>query len=92
MQTVRSVFFLVLVLVFSLMVVSCGEHGYSESPNHLTILTGSENKPLEPMLKNWASKNQKDLDIKYKGSIGIMEALQKDVHDFDVVWPSPKLI
>lgn len=82
----------VFVLSLSLLLVGCEtKNHYSDHPSHLTLLTGTENKPVEQFLLDGAKKNNIDLVIQYRGSIGIMEALQGDTHDFDVVWPSQRL-
>lgn len=57
----------------------------------IRILSGSENKELEPILEEYADKNHVKLEMTYKGSIDIMRALQDDEIPYDAVWPASSL-
>jgi Ca-activated chloride channel family protein len=62
----------------------------SRTPLH--IVSGSENKALEPLILDWADDNRVDLEISYLGSIDIARELNKGPSsDFDAVWPAHSL-
>lgn len=58
----------------------------------LTILAGSENAALEPIVMDWARANNVAVTITYEGSVDISRALGagKDA-PFDAVWPAHSL-
>src|SRR5208282_451248 len=56
--------------------------------NHFLILSGSENEPIEKIVKDFGDKNGYDIDFQYKGSIDIMLELQQNPSAFDAVWPA----
>lgn len=53
-----------------------------------TILSGSENQTLEPLLNDFSRTNGIDLHMKYSGSVDIMLELQKGAAGYDAVWPA----
>ena len=57
----------------------------------LRILSGSENKELEPLLEECAKKNHVTLEMYYKGSLDIMHILETDSSSYDAVWPANSL-
>ena len=66
-----------------------GSSGKVEGRNgSLTILAGSENESLQPILDRFSKQNDIKLDIKYKGSVDIMLALQDPEQQLDAVWPA----
>lgn len=55
----------------------------------ISIISGSENKGLEPILQEYATANEFNLDVTYKGSVDIMLKLNEDsTSDIDAVWPA----
>lgn len=54
----------------------------------LRVLSGSENKTLEPILERFAREKRVKLDMAYKGSVDIMLELQQSDAPYDVVWPA----
>ncbi len=61
----------------------------SSPPVPLSIVAGSENKALEPMMLDWAGRNGLDLQISYLGSVDISRELSKgDAGAYDAVWPA----
>src|SRR5208283_5107745 len=46
---------------------------------------------LEPLLKEFSSKNGIDVQMKYSGSVDIMLELQKGAASYDAVWPASSL-
>lgn len=58
----------------------------------LALVSGSENKPLEPIIRQWAADNRVDLDMTYMGSVDISRALEQGADGpFDAVWPANAL-
>jgi Ca-activated chloride channel family protein len=61
-------------------------------PTPLAIVSGSENEALEPIVSDWATRNNVDLQITYLGSIDISRELAKGPDSaFDAVWPANSL-
>ena len=65
--------------------------GESYYPVTLRIVSGSENKELEPLLARFAKENRIALDMKYQGSVEISRILQQGVVDYDAVWPASSM-
>ena len=57
----------------------------------IRILSGSENRELEEILKKCAKKTGVNLEIEYLGSVDIMRTLQQGAEDYDAVWPASSL-
>lgn len=58
----------------------------------LTILSGSENETLEPILEEFSRKNNIKINMVYKGSLDIMNILQTgEAESYDAVWPANSL-
>lgn len=53
-----------------------------------TILSGSENKTLEPIIKQFADRNNITIGMEYRGSVDIMMMLQSGSLPYDAVWPA----
>lgn len=51
------------------------------------IISSTENKDLEPIIQDYARKNDIDLDVEYAGTIEIMDRLNNN-EEFDAVWTS----
>ncbi|TCP21114.1 vWA domain-containing protein [Rhodovulum adriaticum] len=55
----------------------------------LHIVSGSENKALEPIVMDWARANRVDVEMTYLGSVDIARALSApDTMPYDAVWPA----
>lgn len=65
-----------------------GDHNKADK---LRILSGSENKELQPLLEEFANKHQIALEMHYLGSLDIMRVLQRETIDYDAVWPASSL-
>lgn len=59
-----------------------------EAKNTLSILSASENKTLEPIIQEYAKKNNINIEMHYKGSVDIMLDLKENKLSEDAVWPS----
>lgn len=76
-----------LLAVLTLLAVFAGCGGKSGGPA-LTVLSASENQEIVPVLTEFTKKTGIRVNMTYKGSVDIMQALeQKDV-PYDAVWPA----
>ena len=58
----------------------------------LSIVSGSENKALEPIVMDWANRNGVEVSMSYLGSVDISRELSKGTATaFDAVWPAHSL-
>lgn len=58
----------------------------------LHIVSGSENKALEPIIAKWGEKNRVDVTVTYQGSVDISRILGEGANgDYDAVWPANSL-
>ena len=58
----------------------------------LKIVSGSENRALEPIIQDWASDQRVDVDVTYLGSVDIARELALGVEGrYDAVWPAHSL-
>lgn len=57
----------------------------------LRIVSGSENKELEPIIQEFAKKEKINIHMDYLGSLDIMRMLQADKMDYDAVWPASSI-
>lgn len=69
---------------------SSGGHDDSNDPNTFTIVSGSENKPLEPIVARIAKDQGYKVKFEYKGSIDAMHLLQGSSDQYDGVWLASK--
>src|ERR1700754_598309 len=77
---------LLIIPLLALALASC--HGSNKT---FTLLSGSENEPLEPIIREFAGKEGFDINFSYKGSVDIMLDLQADSTVADAVWPASGL-
>ncbi|WP_373483013.1 substrate-binding domain-containing protein [Acetobacterium sp.] len=57
----------------------------------LHIVSGSENKELEPLIEKFANEKKINVIMDYQGSLDIMRLLDQEVIDYDAVWPASSL-
>ena len=61
-------------------------------PITLSIVSGSENKTLEPLLQQFSRENNIRVSMQYMGSVDIAHEIAKGAHSaFDAVWPASGL-
>jgi Ca-activated chloride channel family protein len=67
--------------------------GVANSPRtSLHIVSGSENRALQPIIEDWADNNRTDVTITYLGSVDIARALAAGrAIEYDAVWPANSL-
>lgn len=90
----RSTILLRLFGVFSFFFLFACSPSKKKSPYSgitLNIVSGSENKSLEPLVKAFGRKHGFYINIHYKGSVEIMVALGQEEFDYDAVWPANSL-
>jgi Ca-activated chloride channel homolog len=68
-----------------------GGSGGTASGGSLHILSGSENKSLEPILQRFASQNGATVSTDYLGSVDMMIRLEDGAAEYDAVWPANSL-
>lgn len=58
----------------------------------LRIVSGSENKSLEPIIRAWGDENGVNVDVSYLGSVDIARVLNDGAEaEYDAVWPANSL-
>lgn len=62
----------------------------SRAPD-LTLLSGSENRDLEPILTRFEQQNSVRIRREYGGSVDMMLRLENGAPDYDAVWPANSL-
>ena len=90
-----TIFIVVLFLIIIYSALSGGSKNEENKPNNkneysektFSIISSSENKDLENILKEAAKKNNIDLQINYAGTLDIMETLNSG-EKYDAVWAS----
>ncbi len=55
------------------------------------IVSGSENRVLEPIIEEFTRQNPVTVELTYMGSLEIMRMLQGEVVPYDAVWPASSL-
>lgn len=78
-------FFLISLSILTI-ILSCGKPS-----EQFVIISGSENKSLEPILKEFGYDNGYDIHMKYKGSVDIMLELSSAEIHYDAVWTANSL-
>jgi Ca-activated chloride channel homolog len=80
----------VLVLLLVLCFTACDIGGSSP---HLTlrVLTGTENKELDPIIQRFAEQEHVTIEESYQGSVDTMITLQQGAANYDAVWPASSL-
>jgi len=84
-KTIRIIAAVLATLILS----ACGTGtGGKKEAGGLTILSGSENKELEPILADFTAETGITINMAYKGSVDIMNELRSGAERFDAVWPA----
>ncbi len=61
-------------------------------PTPLSIVAGSENRALEPVMQDWAGRNEVALTVTYLGSVDISREIGKGTAGaYDAAWPAHSL-
>jgi Ca-activated chloride channel family protein len=98
-----TIWMLIILLIITSLSVSCTQKKpsgplsgdkvieASNAKETLKIVSGSENKILEPILNQFSKEKKINIVIDYKGSLDIMRLLEADVVEYDAVWPASSL-
>lgn len=91
---------ILLVFIICTLAAGCGRSGESGVENDdnisyaggtLKIISGSENKELEPILEEFERREGIEIEMTYKGSLDIMRQLGEEDIPYDAVWPASSL-
>ncbi len=82
---IRRLIFIAILLSFSTFM------GCKLRTTSMTIISGSENEELEPIINEFGKNNGIQINMKYKGSIDIMLGLESETINADAVWPANSL-
>ncbi|RED45808.1 substrate-binding domain-containing protein [Aestuariispira insulae] len=75
--------------LLGLLLSGCNDGGTSRT---VTLISGSENKSLFPIVQDFADQQGIDLEIKGRGSVDIMLDIRKGTRaEADIVWPAASL-
>src|SRR5262245_28315934 len=75
-------------LLLALTTTSCNDSP-SNASNPFVIRAGSEIRPLEPVIQEFAKREHTAVRMEYSGSVDIMVSLQEGIHaPYDAVWPA----
>ncbi|MBK8022985.1 MAG: VWA domain-containing protein [Chloroflexi bacterium] len=81
-----------LVGLFVLLIVAAACSGIGGGPSvTLRIVSGSENRPLETIVQEWARSHNTTVEMSYQGSVDIARLLQTGSPPYDGVWPANRL-
>ena len=84
--------FLLVLALFAGFNLGGGNVDQTASGRTLTILSGSENRPLVPLIQAWGQENGVDVRMTFQGSVDISRALNDGTAiPFDAVWPAHSL-
>jgi Ca-activated chloride channel homolog len=88
----KRILLILVVLVVGAVAALFGIASFAPSTVPLAIVAGSENKSLEPLMTDWASRNNVALTVTYLGSVDISRELEKGAAGaYDAVWPANSL-
>lgn len=73
----------VLVVGVALLLAAC-----DRPRTEVTILSGSENQSIEPIVQDFCRRQSVTCHVHYKGSLDIGLAIAENRIDFDAVWPA----
>ena len=60
----------------------------ADAKDTIKIISGSENKILEPLLEKFEKQEGIHIQMTYMGSVDIMQELEKGAEDYDAVFPA----
>ena len=78
----KKVYYLLLAAVFLALFLT----GCSGESKTFTILSGSENQSIEPIVADYAKEQGYQLEMVYKGSVDSMLELQNNPEIYDGIW------
>jgi Ca-activated chloride channel family protein len=88
----RLATFLVGLAIAAILLFSFGRDVMTPAATPLAIVSGSENRALEPLILDWAAQNNLAPTITYLGSVDISREIAKGTEAaYDAVWPANSL-
>lgn len=80
-------------LALALLLGACSSDiGIGNNPARtISIVSGSENRTLEPIIQEWAQANNYTVNMEYLGSLDIARLLRTGSVNYDAVWPANRL-
>ena len=88
----RLATFLVGLAIAAILLFSFGREVMTPAATPLAIVSGSENRALEPLILDWAAQNNLAPTITYLGSVDISREIAKGTEAaYDAVWPANSL-
>jgi Ca-activated chloride channel family protein len=88
----KRIVLIVAALAVAAVAVLFGVGLMAPAPVALSVVAGSENKTLEPLMMSWAAQNNTALTVTYLGSVDISRELEKGAASgYDAVWPAHSL-
>lgn len=91
MKIIKKIFAVVIAAAIALTSCGCSSSSGKSGGKTLKILSGSENKELEPILEECKKSTGVDIEMTYKGSVDIMQELKNSAPDYDAVWTASSL-
>ena len=73
---------IVLIVIIILALVISNHEKIIPAKETLNILSGSENRILEPILQKFEDENNIDINMTYEGSVDIMQELQNGASQY----------
>ncbi len=87
-KKLKIIIAIVLIVVIILALVIANYKKIVPAKETLNILSGSENRILEPILQKFEDENNIDINMTYEGSVDIMQELQNGASQYDAVFPA----
>ncbi len=78
------------IILILISLLYCSKKGHFSSAD-LTIISGSENKTLMPLIREFERKHGVSIHVSFKGSLDIMIMLKQQGFQYDAVWPANSL-
>jgi Ca-activated chloride channel family protein len=75
-----------LILLLTLTFTGCSLNDSSDLK--FRLLTGAENRDLEPIIQRFAKQEDITIETSYQGSVDTMLTIQQGAADYDAVWPA----
>ena len=81
----------IFLLAIGTTIMGCSKNHINQKNETLRILSGSENKVLEPILEECEKETGVKVDMTYKGSVDIMQELDSGASEYDAIWPASSI-
>src|SRR4051794_16015661 len=85
----RGLGWMPIILIVLGLFARCTINDSSQPTFHL--LTGSENRELDPIIQRFAKQEDVKIESSYQGSVDTMITIQQGAKDYDAIWPASSL-